>query len=238
VNTIADIIYPDCFRDDWQMHESERLALTAILHRTLPRCAVEIGTYRGGSLSLICQYARHVFSIDIDPDVASRYSSLANVSFLTGSSQQLLPLLLAELDANNMPLEFVLVDGDHSAEGVKRDVQILLAYEPKVPMFLALHDSFNPDCRSGMLLAGWETSPYVHWVDLDFIPGRMNEHGGGGDGEMWGGLALAYLRPEPRTGPLTVGTTSKRTFDIIRDHVVQRAATIPTAVVAQHVNRH
>src|SRR5512144_1358377 len=111
-NMLQDLLYPRCLCGNWQMHESERLALTAILHRLMPRCAIEIGTYHGGSLSLVSQYAQNVFSIDIDPEVAKRYSDFDNVSFLTGPSQQLLPLLLAELDDHEMWPEFVLVDGD------------------------------------------------------------------------------------------------------------------------------
>ena len=239
-NALHNILYPNCLCDNWQMHESERRALTAILHRLMPRCAIEIGTYRGGSLSLISQYAESVFSIDIDPEPASRYSGFKNVSFLTGPSQHLRPLLLKELDDKEMSPGFIFVDGDHSAEGVKRDIDCLLACVPRVPLFLALHDSFNPGCRAGMLSARWEASKHVHWVDLDFVPGRMNEHGGGGDGEMWGGVALAYFHPEPRTGPLVVSTTSQRTFAIINAHVTaegklpqssassrQNAATVP-----------
>ena len=52
---------------NWQMNHSERLALTALLSRLKPLCTIEVGTYGGGSLSLILQYTKMVFCLDIDP---------------------------------------------------------------------------------------------------------------------------------------------------------------------------
>lgn len=208
-----EILYPDCLCENWQMNESERMGLTAILHRIKPDCAIEIGTYKGGSLSLISQYTKVVFSIDIDPSIPEKFKQFSNVSFFTGPSQIILPALLQELDKANMAVDFVLIDGDHSTEGVKRDIEIMLNYIPKKPMFIMLHDGFNPKCRQGMLAANWEKSPYIQWVDLDFIPGRVVEHGGGGHGEMWGGLALAYFHPIKRSQTFQVDASSKEIFE-------------------------
>lgn len=212
VPSIFELLYPACLTGDWQMNDSERLGMTAVLHRLKPVCAIEVGTYKGGSLSLLAQYAKAVFSIDIDPMIPEKFAYFENVSFLTGPSGDVLPLLLRELDAADLPVEFVLIDGDHSAAGVRRDIEIVLDYVPKKPLVMMLHDGFNPQCRQGMLAAEWPRSPHVHWVDLDFIPGRLVEHGGGGDGGMWGGLALALLAPARRIGPLVVGASASRAF--------------------------
>jgi glycosyltransferase involved in cell wall biosynthesis len=214
---IEDLLYPACLTKDWQMNESERLGMMAVLHRLKPTCAIEVGTYKGGSLSLLAQYAKAVFSIDIDPTIPERLRQFANVSFLTGPSGEILPTLLRELDDAGMPVEFVLIDGDHSTEGVRRDIEIMLDYVPKKRLLMMLHDGFNPDCRRGMQEARWERSPHVQWVDLDFIPGRVVEHGGGGDGGMWGGLAMALLTPAPRNGPLNVDASSKRMFAELKE---------------------
>ncbi|NLW48654.1 MAG: glycosyltransferase [Firmicutes bacterium] len=209
------ILYPNCICDNWQMNHSERLALTALLSRHKPKCSIEIGTYMGGSLSLISQYSEVVFSIDIDPSIPNKFKHFENVHFLTGPSELILPELLKELDAANIPVDFILIDGDHSAEGIKKDIQWIIPYIPKRPMFVMLHDSFNPECRQGMLEGQWENSSYIDWIDLDFIPGRLTEHGGGGQGEQWGGLALAYLKPMPRTHVLTIQQSAKQMFDRI-----------------------
>jgi glycosyltransferase involved in cell wall biosynthesis len=207
-----DVLYSGCLTKEWQMNDSERLAMAAVLHRLKPKCAIEIGTYRGGSLSLISQYANVVFSIDIDSSIPEKFKDFANVSFFTGLSQVILPTLLQELNKAGMPVEFVLIDGDHSAAGVKRDIEIMLDYAPKKPLIVMIHDGFNPECRRGMQEADWQRSPYVQYVDIDFIPGRVIEHGGGGDGEMWGGLAMAYFSPARRNGNVYVGATARRYF--------------------------
>ena len=211
-----DILYAECLQDNWQMNHSERLALTALLARHQPRCSIEVGTYQGGSLSLIAQYSAMVFSIDIDPTIPAKFSQFSNVSFLTGPSSVVLPLLLKELDASGIPVDFILIDGDHSAEGIRQDINAVLSYVPKQPLFIMMHDGFNSECRRGMSEAEWEKSPYVHFVDVDFVPGRVVE---GNDnpfqGEMWGGLGLAFLSPRPREGRVKVQYSAKSMHHMI-----------------------
>jgi glycosyltransferase involved in cell wall biosynthesis len=212
-----DRLYPNCLTEDWQMTDSERLALTGLLVRHRPRLAIEIGTYKGGSLSLISQFAQSVISIDIDPDIPKKFGQFKNVRFLTGYSQELLPTLLAELRSAGKAVDLILIDGDHSAAGVKRDIEIVLGSPPLAPQFILMHDGFNPECRRGMLEADWASSPHVRWVDTDFIPGRVIEHGGAGSGEMWGGLGAAFLTPETRSGPLEVRSSAKEMWKELRD---------------------
>ncbi len=103
-------------------------------------------------------------------------------------------------------------------EGVKNDLNIVLSYTPKKPLFVMLHDSFNPECRRGMLDADWNKCPYVQWVDLDFVPGCIIENGSTSEGEMWGGLALAYLTPTIREDPLIIGRSSNTMFELIKNN--------------------
>ena len=213
-----EILYPNCLCEHWQMNDSERLALTALLSRHLPHCSIEIGSYKGGSLSLISQFSKMVFSIDIDPTVSENFGHFKNVTFLTGFSKKSLPLLLKSLDLEQVPVDFILIDGDHSAEGVRNDLNLVLSYIPKKPLFIMMHDSFNPECRKGMLEANWNKCPYVQWVDLDFVPGRLIENGGAADGEMWGGLALAYLTPTMRDGPKEIGRSANKMFELLNSN--------------------
>jgi glycosyltransferase involved in cell wall biosynthesis len=212
---LRNVLYPDCLIKNWQMNDSERMALTGLLARHQPKCSIEVGTYWGGSLSLIAQYSKFVFSVDVDETIPSRFS-FKNVSFLTGRSTEIVPYLLAALDDAGIPVNFVLIDGDHSAEGVKNDVRCLLSYVPKIPMLVALHDSFNPECRRGMLEADWGESPYCHWVDIDFVPGRVVEHAGPSQGELWGGLALALFHPAIRTGAVQINCTAEKMFQLLQ----------------------
>jgi glycosyltransferase involved in cell wall biosynthesis len=208
----TEVLYPSCILENWQMHDGERLALTALLARLKPKCSIEIGTYYGGSLSVIAQYSEMVFSIDIDPEVADRVGPFDNVTYLNGPSSELLPLLFRELNTAGVPVDFILIDGDHSASGVKRDISLVLQYVPSKPMFVVLHDSFNPGCRQGMLDSPWHESPYCHWVELDLVSGRPVCHEGPAEGELWGGLAIAYLQPAVREGPLVISRSADTLF--------------------------
>jgi Methyltransferase domain len=210
MKNLNEILYGDCLVDEWQMNDSERLAMMAVLSKLRPKLAIEIGTYRGGSLSLMAQFCERVVSIDIDPDVAIKFAQFKNVEFITGRSQDVLPDLLSKIERDGEALSFILVDGDHSTEGVKRDLEIILEHKPNVPLVMMMHDGFNPACRAGMISANWPKSKFLKMVDIDFIPGRMIEHGGGGDGELWGGLALAYFSPESTGGVSGVGASAAR----------------------------
>ena len=185
---IDHLFYQNCILVDWQMTDSERMALKTVLDSVRPSCSLEIGTFRGGSLSLIRQYSTHTISLDIDPMVHGLLSRLDDVEFVTGDSGQRLAGLLGEISRKNFDLQFILLDGDHSKEGVKRDLNILLAsIRPTSRTVLLLHDTFNSQCRQGMIEAEWGGNKYLQFVDLDFIPGRLIERLGPGCGELWGG---------------------------------------------------
>lgn len=212
-----DILYRGCLPESWQMDDAERLALMALLARHKPKCGIEAGTFRGGSLPLISRHSKMVFSIDTDPALPARFGFLSNVSFLTGEPSLILPHLLRELHDAGVAADFILIDGNHSGAGMKRDIEPLLSYVPQNPLFVLLHGSFNPECRRGMLEAAWESSPYCHWVDLDFVPGRIVENGGAARGELRGGLALAYFLPAKRAERIVIGRSAENMFHILRD---------------------
>lgn len=201
--------------DDWQMTDQERLGLSALLSKIRPAVAIEVGTYEGGSLDVVSRLAGHVYSLDIKPDFRDQHGDrYANVDFVVGDSKEMLPALLDELESNGDELEFVLIDGDHSEEAVRADVNAILGYEPVCPLYLVMHDSFNPSCRRGIVTAGWSDSPFVHLVEIDFVTGRLfNPEDDGQPGEMWCGFALAILLPERRQGELSVRQSASLMYE-------------------------
>lgn len=212
---LAGMLYPSCLEmgPKWQMNHAERSALRAVLERVRPRHAIEVGTFHGGSLSLISQYCEAVFSLDIDPTIPQRIKGIKNAQFIIGPSAKTLPPLLSGLSAARIEPEFILIDADHSEQGVRGDIQIVLSRAPKVRTFVMMHDSFNPGCRRGIVTAGWENHPFVHSVEVDFVSGSVvDAPGTPADGEMWGGLALAILDPQPRQKPLVISESGARTF--------------------------
>lgn len=196
-----EILFPGVLRENWQMMECERIALTGLLARVLPQGALEIGVYYGGSLSLAAQFCKHIIAIDIEPAVRNRFALPRNAELWVGSSQEMIPRALAQFQKQGIPLEYVLIDAEHSQQGVSRDINLILQYRPAKPMFIVIHDSGNAQCRAGILGANWKSNPHVRVVQCDFVPGQIIEHSiRDGRGEVWGGLALAYLDPQPQSG--------------------------------------
>jgi hypothetical protein len=197
----------------WMMSPAEQMALTFLLERLRPKVAIEIGSRDGGSLQVTSQLAERVFSLDIDPLVPKRLEGFfPNVEYLIGPSDQTLPPLVDRLQAEDAELSFALVDGDHSSEGVRKDIDNLLRYRPRVPFYIIMHDSFNPECRDGLRRAAWADCPYVHAVELDFVAGVVNPAPTFG-GQLWGGLALGVLLPEPRKGRFEIVGRSALTYE-------------------------
>jgi len=80
-----------------------------------------------------------------------------------------------------------------------------------VPLCIVMHDSFNPECREGLRAANWEANPHVQFVELDFTAGQVSTQPESAD-QRWGGLALAMMTPEKRTGPLRITGRADRTI--------------------------
>jgi Methyltransferase domain len=200
------------------MSNAERFALAGICGRIRPELSLEIGTYQGGSLQVIAQYSKQVISLDLDPAVAARLDGkFPNVQFRSGNSATLLPELVSELNASGRNVGFVLIDGDHSREGVRRDVESVIKLKVKERMVILMHDGFNPGCRSGMREANWAACPHVHYVELDFTSGNFHaqDHDTAQARSMWGGFACAVLEPEERQGPLEIRERQRGLFEAI-----------------------
>jgi hypothetical protein len=206
------------FRRHWQMTNCERFALQDLLRRLKPDVSVEVGTYQGGSLQVISHFSSKVISIDSDASVSDRLFGLFdNVQYCCGASQDLLPIVFQDMKNEGRDIEFVLIDGDHSTDGIRLDINELLRIKPVKRCVVIIHDSFNPDCRKGILKAEWVSSPYVQWVELDFIPGVYHEkpHDMAAARTMWGGFACVVLGPEKRKGALSVGASQQGLFDAV-----------------------
>jgi cephalosporin hydroxylase len=208
---------------EWQMQPGEQSALVALLAGLRPKVAIEIGSRYGGSMQVLHRFADRVISLDIDPTCRERLGpKFPKSEFITGDSKSTLPPLMKQLEQEHAAVGFILVDGDHSAAGVQGDIRGLLHYRPSCPLFVILHDSFNPHVREGIRTAPWSENPYVHAVELDYVPGvpvlDVDAYR-----EMWGGFALAILLPEARPG--TLETTAR--MDHLFRTVYRRSAHWP-----------
>src|SRR6185312_8209369 len=115
----------------------------------------------------------------IQPELRGR-----NVSCLNGDAGFVLPRVFSQLQSDALAIGFVYIE---SSEAIETELAYLREYVPEKPMFLVIRDSFDPECRQALLNIDWERSAYCHWIDLDFVPGKLTAGG------VSGGLALAYF---------------------------------------------
>ena len=175
----------------WQMSPGERATLEGVLAQVRPTLALEVGTAQGGSLRRVAAYSEEVHSFDlVAPD--AELAALSNVTFHTGDSHVLLPETLSELAAAEKSVDFILIDGDHTAQGVRRDIEDVLESSAVTRTLIVLHDTMNPDVRRGILEAGAAEHPKVAQFELDLIPGYLSRREPYRL-QMWGGLGLIVV---------------------------------------------
>jgi hypothetical protein len=209
----SEALGPDQPVPGWPEHGAERLALTGLLVGRRPRCSIAIGTSGPDGLALVQEYSQVVFAIEVTPACWTPAPGLTNVSVLAGPRGVVLPILLRELETAGIPLGFVLIEGDPGREALTRDLECVLEYTPREPLFLALHGRFEPEHRRALRDVPWERSPYLRWVDVDFVPGLIVDPAGAVGAETRCGLALAYFAPGRRRGEPRLGASGPPPVD-------------------------
>jgi hypothetical protein len=110
----------------------------------------------------------------------------------TGDSHVLLPPFLERLASSGRSVDFALVDGDHSADGVRRDLEDLIASPAVERAVIVAHDTANEEVRAGLEAPGILDHPQVAYADLDFVAGHLSAEGPYA-GQLWGGLGLIVM---------------------------------------------
>ncbi|GAB4292306.1 MAG: hypothetical protein Fur0025_27930 [Oscillatoriaceae cyanobacterium] len=139
-----------------QMSRNERFQLYYTLRQLLPESTsplrfVEIGSFAGSSLFLICQALKRIapqlqgYAIDPGghPQLQRVLEHLQNeVTHLRMFSHQAVPQL-KQIFAQDEPPPFMFIDGDHSYEGVRQDI---LNYYPLLAPggMMLFHDYLPP----------------------------------------------------------------------------------------------
>lgn len=200
----------------WQMAYGERMALEGLLSQVKPELAVEIGTAEGGSLRRIAAHAREVHAFDIAPEVEAVVSEIPHATAHIGDSVELVPRVLADLEAAGRTVDFVLVDGDHTSEGVRHDVRALLESRACRRTVVAVHDSANEAVRDGLEALDLVSHPKVALSMLDFVPGYLVVEDHPRSREIWNGLALVVLDEAAPPGPATSDAEHENVSDVYR----------------------
>ncbi len=147
-----------------------------------PRVIVEIGVDQGGTfqaLEAACPCA-DLIGIDIGCGRWSSGNSLHDGRVILGDSHA--PGTVAELSnrLGGRPVDFLLIDGDHSYDGVAQDYW---TYTPSVREggYIALHDIAEHAPASGVHVAAfWRAVKHRHPDAVEFID----------DPATWGGFAV------------------------------------------------
>lgn len=199
------------------MSFGERAALEGILSQRKPRLVIEIGTYEGGSLRFLAAHCEHVHTFDLYDLIEDR-AAFSNVTFHIGDSKLLLPELLRRLEAEHRDVDLALIDGDHSAEGVRQDLANLLDSSVTRSTLILLHDTMNAETRAGIERVELSAHPKVVYYELDFTPG-YEFVGGHFHGQVWGGLGLVMTGDRPQFGyrESTAQTRYREPFQLLHD---------------------
>lgn len=183
-------------RVEWQMALGERVAVEGLLSQIRPRLSLEIGTAQGGTLERIAAYSDEVHTFDLTHEVD--HAPFPNVTFHQGDSHVLLPEVLARFEREGRNVDFVLVDGDHTAAGVRTDVEDLLASGAVRNTFILLHDTMNEEVLEGLDAVDYDAHPEIVFVDLAFS--QLFQRPLGMLEEVWGGLGLIVVDSDAGTG--------------------------------------
>lgn len=198
----------------WQMSRAEKSALIQVLDSVKPEVAIEIGTFQGGSLQVISHFSKEVYSLDISkaPEKLLK-DQFSNVHFKIGNSYEIITGLFKQIEEAGKKLEFILVDGDHSKNGVFKDLEAILSYPHKNKVSILMHDSFNPQCRAGIKKAiKASKNSHIEYAELDYITGSYSPN----DNflEMWGGLALVQVNPNFTGSKAPIHQSQKALFQL------------------------
>ena len=201
----------------WEMSRVERMAFQHLLGNLQPTIALEVGTGDGGSLQAIMQYANEAISIDVDIAKQTSLQKLPcfnGVEFIAGESAKVLPEVVQLINKSQLNVNFVYIDGDQSTVGAQRDFEAALKIIPKQTTCIVMHNSFLPQVRRAMLNVNWQENAHVHYVDIDYVQGAYvpMEYGAC---KLIGGLAVALLKPEPRTEALDIYRSYDHAYNML-----------------------
>jgi hypothetical protein len=166
---------------DWLMSTREKLGLIGLLHCLKPKKVLELGYHRGGATKWLSQFSEHVISVDVNEFVLEAPNLFQNVEAWN------CPTLEAStrIKKERLFFDLAIVDADHSRQAVSADINGIISHTD----IILMHDSFNPDCRKGMIEALKNQNSHAYY--LDFIPSICKNDG------LWGGLAIAWRSKTP-----------------------------------------
>lgn len=179
------------------MSRAERLLVYTLTFTLRPSRYLEIGTFQGGS-ALVVTAAMDALGSDgklvcVDPTpqiTPEHWAKLEHrTALLTGYSPDILP---QAVEAAGGLFDFVLIDGDHSYNGVVRDANGVLPHVAN-NAYLLFHDSFFPEVARGLQEFADKHADQI--VDFGTLTREVTyQEAKKGSPIRWGGLRLMQVR--------------------------------------------
>ena len=185
---------------DWLMSTREKLALIGLLHCLKPKKVLELGYHRGGATKWLSELSEQVISVDVNEFVSNAPNLFHNVEAWNCPTLE----AASRVKRENLFFDLAIIDADHSRKAVSADINAIIEHSD----IILMHDSFNPDCRKGMLDALQNQKSHAYY--LDFIPSVSKKDG------LWGGLAIAWK--------------SLKTPGLIKEFEKEMSSFIPVAI--------
>jgi len=166
---------------DWLMSTREKLGLIGLLHCLNPKKVLEFGYHRGGATKWLSQFADKVITVDVNEFVTEAPNRFQNVEAWNCPTLE----AASRIKTEKLFFDLAIIDADHSRQAVCSDINRIISHSD----IILMHDSFNPDCRKGMIDALQNQKSHAYY--LDFIPSISKNDG------LWGGLAIAWKSKTP-----------------------------------------
>ena len=178
---------------DAQMEYPEKLLLYSLVFGSKPERVLEIGTFQGGSTAIISAalddsgFGR-IFCVDPEPRVSDeRRAALERADILKGFS----PDAIAEAyERAGGRFDLALIDGDHTFDGVVRDIEGVMPYLSNGALLL-FHDSHYWEVAEAIdevVSRRWPSLTDIG--DLSLLCNPVTEAASGDVPVVWGGIRV------------------------------------------------
>ncbi|MBX2997413.1 MAG: class I SAM-dependent methyltransferase [Caldilineaceae bacterium] len=178
------------------MSRSERLMMFSLAFCLRPQRYLEIGTFQGGSALVVgsaldaLKSNGQMYLVDPTPKIAQEdWLKIAHrAELFKGYSPDILRKVAAKAV---QPFDLVLIDGDHTYAGAKRDAEGVLAYVGP-GSYIVFHDSFFPEVRRA--IDEFVDAHSGRIVDFGLMTREVTVDKSEDGGRVeWGGLRILYI---------------------------------------------